>query len=870
MNINVFNNQMTNIKYSRWWPTLGTPQEIAKIMNGSWSSMPKQSIEAFRHRLDTIDDGLQNFLFVPELFAKPNGTAARKNMFASSEALSKGAIGIVASRRPRNIGQDIPLLQVEDVSQSISRIAAIRRQKSQAKFIAVTGSVGKTTTKNMIHALASKVGPSHRSIANYNDGMESINFSLSNLSLDHNFSAVEFSEVGGLADQTELYRPHISVITNIQWEHIDRMERQGYVGESAIRRLAFLAAGAARNSEPGGICILNADQPNFAIIFEEIRKSLHVKIVTVGKSPNNDIRINSIQATAEGSSISIGIEGRTHRYWLGIPGVHMALNSVAAAAAAFFAGIDLESALEVFKSFEPDARRGIVTQVMWKCGIINIRDETVSSSVPSILSSLAMLEKVQLVSGGRRVAVLGQINGLGHTMPSAMSQLAKQAEATSINRFYTIGSDIRLFNEAIKDRSRVAPHFQTLDQLEKALREELQPGDEVVLKGTRNPANISLRCLVERLMQTESEASRLIAQAPNAHIKRIVVGGDTYFGEYYQDKRAKRAELNYLDTFGYDYSGKHLAPLLQRADITIINLECALTKSQSSKLEGRKDYILRGEPAQTIEALRNLNVRGVLLGNNHSMDYSASGLQETIDCLKQAGMEVSGAGNNRKEAQEPILKEIDVDGTPFKIALLSGYEYNDSHESMGFYAGAEKIGVNNINLDRMKLQIAELKSKNYFTIVSPHWGTNYCFKTYSQSHLARRFVELGADLVLGHGPHMMNEIVRIDGVWVAYSLGNLIFNSEGEYDRQNTQCYSLVAEIELRRQASTVVGHLNLYPIVSCNQLTQFQPTFADDHQFEQVREMLKTMQYDNGGSFANDSFRKIDGRNCMTLPLFG
>jgi hypothetical protein len=397
----------------------------------------------------------------------------------------------------------------------------------------------------------------------------------------------------------------------------------------------------------------------------------------------------------------------------------------------------------------------------------------------------------------------------------------------------------------------------------------VRAGDAVVFKGTRTPPRIALRQLVDRL--TNGAPDSIIARGANApgQIKRVVIGGDTYFGEVYQEKRAKLAELNYLEAFGYDYSGKNLAPLLQRADFTIVNLECALTGQASSKLEGRKDYILRANPQSTVNALKKLNVGGVLLGNNHSMDYAANGLQETLEHIEQAGISISGAGKNRQNAQLPILMELDIDGIPFKLAVLSGYEYNSSHEELGFYAGDEKMGVNNINLDRLRQQIADLRSNGYFVVASPHWGLNYCFRTYDQSRLARRIVDLGADLVLGHGPHMMNELSQEDGVWVVYSLGNLIFNSEGEYDGRELQPYSLIAELEFSRQGVGIECNMNLYPIVSCNQLTQFQPTFVDSGQFEQVVEMLKAVQYD-GSRFLNDiSLREVDGRRCLTMKLF-
>ena len=849
---------------SEMLPDLGSPAELAEILGGVWTSLPALPLTAIRHRLDTIEEGLTGFLFAPELFARPKGTKARAALLAAYQALERGAAGLIVSERPRNIDPAVPCLLVDEPTKAIERLARHRRAHSPATFFAVTGSVGKTTNKNMIHAMASALAPAHKTIANYNDGLESIRFILSSLSDQHRYCAAEFSEVGDLEKQLEFYRPQVAVITNIYFEHASKIEKKGFRGEGVVRHLVELAAGVIRHLQPGGTCVLNADGENFALLEAEARKSRHARIMTCGTADTNHVRILSMSCDDEGSDIELGIADRRYTYRLSFPGRHMAENSVVAATAMHAAGIDLDKVLPVLESFKPQQRRGTIIQLPWKDGFITIRDESVSSSLPSLKSSLEQIKQERPAGNGRRIAVLGHVGELGVTTRESLTEMAAMAEAGPTDRFYTIGIDTRIFNEAIRDRSRVAPHFQTLEQLEHALRQELIPGDRVVFKGTRRPANIALRKLVDRLVASSDPSTS--ESLPSA---RLVIGGDTYFGEYYQAKRASEAELNYLDAFGYDYSAERLSPLFRRADFSVLNLECALTNRTSSGLSGRKSYILGGKPRETIAALKNLNIGGVLLGNNHAMDYEAAGLEDTLNSLSGEGILISGAGRNKMDAQRPILVTFDVDGISFKTAILSGYEYNDSHEEMRFYAGSERPGVNNIHMGRMREQIAALKSAGYFTIVSPHWGSNYCFRSYSQSTMASRLIDCGADLILGHGPHMLNEIRQVDGVWVIYSLGNLIFNSEGEYERHHLQPYSLVAELELARTGVGVTGMLNLYPIVSCNQMTQFQPTFVDDRQFQHVMNLLTGTHYDPSELASSLRTGTKDGRHCLTVQLF-
>jgi hypothetical protein len=212
---------------------------------------------------------------------------------------------------------------------------------------------------------------------------------------------------------------------------------------------------------------------------------------------------------------------------------------------------------------------------------------------------------------------------------------------------------------------------------------------------------------------------------------------------------------------------------------------------------------------------------------------------------------------------------LDVEGIPFRLAIVSGYEFNENHERLGYYAGDSRLGVNNINIDRLRRQIHELREGGYYVIVSPHWGRNYCFRNYAQCRLARRILDAGADLILGHGPHMMNEIGWMGNAWIVYSLGNLIFNSEGEYEQRGVQPFSLIAELELAREGPGLTCNMNLYPIVSCNQMTQFQPSFVDDSQFERVWSILQSMHYDPEEFRSRVRRQTLDGRLCMTVKLF-
>ena len=348
---------------------------------------------------------------------------------------------------------------------------------------------------------------------------------------------------------------------------------------------------------------------------------------------------------------------------------------------------------------------------------------------------------------------------------------------------------------------------------------------------------------------------------------RIVIGGDTYFGEFYQSRREKAGKINYLCSRGYSYSFRGVAPLLERADCVIVNLECALTKQAHSELEGRKGWILAGDPIETVAALREANVSAAMLGNNHAKDYGSATLLKTIEHLEAGGIFAFGAGANCREAQTPFVRAFEFPASAFKLAIISGFYFNEFHERLGFYARADRCGVNELDVDHIRNQIAGLKRGGYFVIVSPHWGQNYFLRNYRQTSLAKGLVAAGADLIVGHGPHLLNEFFQ-NGVWVVYSLGNLVFNSEGEYAARQVFPYSLILELVVKQEGLGYGLAMNLYPIVSCNQMTEFQPRFVDEREFEQIAMALRALRYDPDVFDKSVQQQQIDGRLCFSVPV--
>src|SRR4029453_10954696 len=136
--------------------------------------------------------------------------------------------------------------------------------------------------------------------------------------------------------------------------------------------------------------------------------------------------------------------------------------------------------------------------------------------------------------------------------------------------------------------------------------------------------------------------------------------GDTYFGESYQRRRARRGETDYLKAHGYAYSAKNFESFLHRADLVVANLEAALTAQSRSPFAGTKGWIHGANPASTVRTLQDYNIGSVALGNNHAADYGELGLVETLSTLDGRGVCAFGAGANAAEAEQPLQVSVQL------------------------------------------------------------------------------------------------------------------------------------------------------------------------------------------------------------------
>lgn len=348
--------------------------------------------------------------------------------------------------------------------------------------------------------------------------------------------------------------------------------------------------------------------------------------------------------------------------------------------------------------------------------------------------------------------------------------------------------------------------------------------------------------LVERaLLGQEIEIDNNVDLTFNKNEVVINLIGDTYLGEYYSERRRKRKVFDPLLDKDYDYSFRKLSPFLHAADLNIANHEaCFIDSTIQSPLQGLKKFILGANDQPSLRALKNANIHCLSLANNHTADYGEYGIQHTIKFLTENAMSYFGVGRNELDAARPYRIEVNNR----KISFYAGYWHRATNQKIfNFYATPTQAGVS--TLESALLESIQKEREVYpehFIIVLAHWGVDFLPTHSYQRVVANMLVEQGADLIVGHGAHTLQSIERVGRKTVIYSMGNGIFNSDGEFDGYPEALpYGMITQLLFDNTQLT----MRLLPLKANNRETLWQPNFTDLNEFKQVLDFYKTYTFD-------------------------
>jgi UDP-N-acetylmuramoyl-tripeptide--D-alanyl-D-alanine ligase len=439
-----------------------------------------------------------------EAFFAITGEARDGHEFVPAALAAGAGLAVVAADRRATMPEDAPLLIVPDVLEGLRDLARAARARTDAKVVGVTGSVGKTGTKEALRLALSPSGETHASAASYNNHW-GVPLSLARCPQDVRFAVFEMgmNHAGEIEPLSRLVRPHIAVITTVEPVHLEFFGTLEAIADAK----AEIFAGVA----PGGAAVLNRDNPQFARLKASAERAGVARIVSFGEHAQADARLRKVSLHPDCSTAEARILNSDVTYKIGAPGKHLALNSLAVLAAAVLAGADLALAALALAQLRPASGRGARKTLALPGGSALLIDESYNANPASMRAALALLSQAEIGPRGRRIAVMGDMLELGPAGADLHRGLSEPVDAHGIDLVFCCGPLMRALWEALPSVRR-GGYAETAAGLESQVLAAIRPGDAVMVKGSLGSRMAPIVQALERLYPRREAASA--ASAP--------------------------------------------------------------------------------------------------------------------------------------------------------------------------------------------------------------------------------------------------------------------------------------------------------------------------------------------------------------------
>ncbi len=418
----------------------------------------------------TIDHG--------DLFVALSGDQRDGHDFVEM-AFSKGAsAALVSARNTSPLSSFGPLIPVDDCLKALEILGAASRARltSDARVVAVTGSVGKTGTKEALRLVLSKQGATHASVASYNNHF-GVPLTLARMHETTKFGVFEIgmNHAGEIEPLTRQVRPHVALITTVEAVHIENFPHVEAIADE--KSAIFLGL------EEGGTAVINRDNPHYERMWTHASRSRAGRLLSFGENPFADIRMAALKTDPEGSDIVAEINGLPLAYRLGSPGKHLAINSLGILAVCLALGADLEAAARALADIKPPQGRG--ARLSWgeDDRRVTLIDESYNANPTSMRAAFALLAQTPIAAKGRRIAILGDMLELGVDAEAMHAGLAISIEDHHIDLVYACGPLMRGLFENLPV-SRQGAWFEDSRLLAAALTDKIHAGDALMVKGS--------------------------------------------------------------------------------------------------------------------------------------------------------------------------------------------------------------------------------------------------------------------------------------------------------------------------------------------------------------------------------------------------
>ena len=393
------------------------------------------------------------------------------------QALAAGAAGaLVAAEKVDGLKGLAPLYVVDAVLPALEKLGIAARARMGGRVLAVTGSVGKTSTKEMLRVVFERQGRTHASVASYNNHWgvpltlarmpAETAFGVFEIGMNHSFEIVPLSA---------MVQPEAAIVTTVEPVHLAQFP--------GIEAIADAKGEIFSGLLPGGVAILNRDNPQFARLKAHAAASPAGRIVSFGEHPQADVRLVKAHCTADNSHVEANVMGVPLTYRLGAPGRHLVQNSLAVLAAVHVFGADLALAGLSLAEFSATDGRGKRLMLKVGEGALTLIDESYNANPSSMRAAMQVAGTVPVGRRGRRLAVLGDMLELGVAGPDLHAGLAEAVVASGIDLVFAAGPLMKHLHDALPEGRR-GGYAADSAALQPIVLDAVGAGDVVTVKGS--------------------------------------------------------------------------------------------------------------------------------------------------------------------------------------------------------------------------------------------------------------------------------------------------------------------------------------------------------------------------------------------------
>ena len=389
-------------------------------------------------------------------------------------AFERGASAALVARAPEDAPDGKPLLLVRDTFQGLRDLARAARNRNFGKRIAVTGSAGKTSTKEMLRAVFSEIGRVHAADKSFNNHF-GVPLTLARMPLAVDFGVFEIgmNHAGEITPLTHLVAPDVAIVTTVGAAHLENF--------ASIEGISEAKAEIFQGVGHDGVAIIPGDNEFAALLERRARECGIRRIVRFGSEPQFEVQLKSYSSDGVSAEISATVYGRAMTLRLAAPGRHQAMNAMAVLAAVQELGQPIEAAVKALGRARSTSGRGAQKALTLSGGRqVTLLDESYNANPTSVAAAVRLFADIP---AKRRIAVIGDMLELGPESPRLHAAIADQLVEAKVDRLYLAGELVNHLWDAAPASMRAA-RTRTAAELFDALLADLKDGDSVIVKGS--------------------------------------------------------------------------------------------------------------------------------------------------------------------------------------------------------------------------------------------------------------------------------------------------------------------------------------------------------------------------------------------------